>query len=250
MKRWFDVMTINCDFLDKILNLPKQANESSAALRKMYDVANESMAAIKNLTVNTENWDPMIVHVLLKKLNKTTILEYEGKLTNVRELQTLPEFLEFIESRFLALLSTESVEKTNDKPFNTPFEKQLKKEVPFKCGFCEKPHSIYKCEAFKVLEPVKRSEFIREKRACFRCLQMHGKQEPCKTKYNCKLCDKPHNTLLHFELGDNNYLSFKCMCISFTCIQMHVSICKHLHASAVYVSICYHCLHTQLLTML
>lgn len=28
----------------------------------------------------------------------------------------------------------------------------------------------------------------------------NGKQEPCKTKYNCKLCDKPHNTLLHFEI--------------------------------------------------
>lgn len=114
--------------IDKLLNIPKQINESSAALRKMHDVANECMTAIKNLKVNTENWDPIIVHILMKKLNKTTILEYESKLANVRELQTLPEFLNYIENRFMALSSTESAEKSIEKINENYHEKQLKKK--------------------------------------------------------------------------------------------------------------------------
>lgn len=74
------------ELLDKMLTIPKQINEESTSLRKMNDVVNESMVAIKNSDIETDQWDPLIVHILLKKLNKTTILEYESKLVNVREM--------------------------------------------------------------------------------------------------------------------------------------------------------------------
>lgn len=54
--------------------------------------------------------------MLLKKLDKTTILDYETKLSNVKEMQTLSSFLKYLESRFLALSSAkDSGEKLNEK---------------------------------------------------------------------------------------------------------------------------------------
>lgn len=111
VRRYDNKRQLVSELIDKLLNIPKQANESSAALREMFDVANECMTAIKNLKVDTKNWDPLIVHILMKKLNKMTILEYESKLANVRELQTLPEFLKYIENRCLALMSAKSITK-------------------------------------------------------------------------------------------------------------------------------------------
>lgn len=58
-----------------------------------------------------------------------------------------------------------------------------KKEIEFQCNYCEKSHSIYKCESLLKLEPVKRLNWVKEKKLCFVCLQKHGKNE-CKSKYN------------------------------------------------------------------
>lgn len=186
------------ELIDKLLSLPKQMNETSAALQAMHDVTNECITAIKSLKVDTKSWDPLVVHILMRKLSKATILDYESKLTNVRELQTLNEFLKYIENRFMALLSTEMTEKSSETTNFKTNEKVTKNEITFKCAYCEKPHSIYKCFEFLKLEVKKRSEWVKEKKVCVVCLLPH-EQGMCKSKFDRKTCKKKHNSLLHFE---------------------------------------------------
>lgn len=38
----------------------------------------------------------------------------------------------------------------------------------------------------------------KERKLCFVCLQKHGRNE-CKSKFDCKICEKKHNVLLHVE---------------------------------------------------
>ncbi|XP_055308887.1 uncharacterized protein LOC129572810 [Sitodiplosis mosellana] len=98
--------------IDKILELPNQTVETSSSLRNIYDVTYECMMAIRNFDVNTENWDPLVIHILKKKLSKTTLIDYESKLVDIRELQQLSDFLNYIEHRFMALLSAEVKERS------------------------------------------------------------------------------------------------------------------------------------------
>ncbi|XP_053990009.1 uncharacterized protein LOC128882436, partial [Hylaeus volcanicus] len=185
--------------IEKILDIPCQSAETSNGLKNLFDTANECLMAIKNYNVNIKDWDPLIIHILKKKLHKSTVIDYESKLNDVRELQTLSSFLQYVEHRFMALLSAEnsgqkSLEKTEK------YEKKSKKvyETPFGCTYCNKPHSIYKCFDFKKKSVKERSEWAKNEKACVVCLQMHEKGQ-CSSKYMCKTCGKKHNTLLHFE---------------------------------------------------
>jgi hypothetical protein len=187
------------DLIDKMLNLPKQNYESGEALRKLHDTVNECMMAIANLNVPTKEWDPIVIHILMKKLSKITILDYEGKISDVRELKTLKSFLSYVEERFMALIAAESNnEKNNEQKGDFKKTEKDKKIVPFLCTYCEKSHSIYKCNDFLKLDPAMRLEWVKEKKVCFVCLQQH-KQGECKSRFNCKKCSKKHNTLLHIE---------------------------------------------------
>lgn len=97
----YDILTQRYDnkrellsnLFDSILNAPKHKSENSVDLRKLHDMANESMLAIANLGVNTKNWDAFINHILLSKLHRDTIKHYECQLSNVKETESLREFL-------------------------------------------------------------------------------------------------------------------------------------------------------------
>lgn len=199
--RYNNTRELVSDLIDKILELPKQNDETSAALRNMYDTTNECITAINNLKVPVENWDPIIIHLLKKKLSKSTVLDYESKLNDVRELQSLKSFMKYIENRFMALLSFES--SVNKKALEVKnFKKDKSDEVAFQCSYCEKKHSVYGCKEFENLEVKNRVKWAKEKRACYLCLQFHKFGE-CKSKFLCRKCNKNHNTLLHLETVKN-----------------------------------------------
>lgn len=185
---------------DVMLDFPPQTDGSSASLKRFHDAVYESTMAIENMGESTKNWDKLLVQILMKKLDPKTIMDYEQKLNNVKELKSLKYFLSYLEKRFITLSAVDS--KTNANKFKSEAKKNEvnnKDDVGIACTYCEKSHSVYRCDGFKSLSPTKRFEWAKEKKACFQCLQFHKPNE-CKTKYpNCKTCEKKHNTLLHLE---------------------------------------------------
>lgn len=65
----------------------------------------------------------MLNHILFKKLNRQTI-DFESKLTNVKELQNLKCVLKYIEKRYLTLRSVEN--KANDNNVKDETKKKKK----------------------------------------------------------------------------------------------------------------------------
>lgn len=127
---------------DSILGVPNHESENSADLRKLHDLANESMLAIANLGIDTTNWDAFINHILLSELHHDTIKHYESQLKNVKETESLRKFLAYIESRSLALQSAETKSNGNSSNEN--------KNLKSKCLYCNEGHAIWKCQ--KVLK--------------------------------------------------------------------------------------------------
>lgn len=189
------------------MSLPVQKYETSNGLKIIHDTTYECLMAIENAGVSVENWDVLVIQIVTRKLNQKTILDYESNLENVKEVQNVRDFLKYVESRYLALMSAESITKSNEKNEKSEkYEKNDKKEktlkdTPFSCSYCEnKPHSVYKCSEFLKLEPKARYEWARDKKICFVCIQPH-RQGECKSKFgSCKFCSKKHNYLLHYEV--------------------------------------------------
>lgn len=107
------------NLIDNILQLPKVKFENSESLKTIHDTTYESLMAIKNTGIsNTSLLDYFLCHILLKKLDSATIIHYECQLTDVKELQTLPSFLTYLENRFMALQSVDVKSEVNNHSKN------------------------------------------------------------------------------------------------------------------------------------
>lgn len=126
------------------MHLPKQKFETSNELKNLHDTTYECLMSIKNLGINTENWDPMIVHVLMSKLSQATIVHFECQLKVLNEIPKLKDFSSYIESRFLALQSAEQ------KPIFSKLSVQNSdySKNQDNCAYCDEKHSIMKCSKF------------------------------------------------------------------------------------------------------
>lgn len=124
-KRYNNKREILGQLLDSILKLPKHQNENSKELKLLHDTTFECVMAIRNIGIETKNWDPLLNHIFIHKLtiSSDTIKTYECQLANIREPQSLKEFLEFIENRFMAISSAENKsESTENFKSTTKYE--------------------------------------------------------------------------------------------------------------------------------
>ena len=85
-----------------LLNQPNIQHPTAAQLKKMHDVTWESINAIKNLGINTDTWDPLIVYIVSQKLDSETRESYIESMKAPRMLPNLKEFLNYLENKFMA----------------------------------------------------------------------------------------------------------------------------------------------------
>lgn len=92
--------------IDGILQLPKLKSENADMLKSMHDTVYESIMSVKNIEISsTDNWDPLLCHILTRKLDTNTLIHYECQSKNVREVQSLQSLSTYLESRFMAIQS-------------------------------------------------------------------------------------------------------------------------------------------------
>ena len=68
-----------------------------------------------------------------------------------------------------------------------------------KCPCCEETenHDLWKCQKFLGLQVQERRAIVKEGQYCFSCLKLGHQAKVCTSKFRCKECGLPHNTLLH-----------------------------------------------------
>lgn len=202
-KRFDNKREIMGQLLDNILNLPKMKSEDGKLLKNIHDTVYECMMAIQNIGISSDQLSgALLTHILTHKLDSNTVMHYECQLTDVREPQTLDDFLLYIENRFMAL---QSAQAKNDN-FNCQSKKHEKPiyEKKLKCVHCNEAHTLYKCSVFGKKTVQERIDFAKSKKLCLNCFADSHKTNECKSTFSCKTCKKRHNSLLHLETKNFN----------------------------------------------
>ncbi|XP_037926691.1 uncharacterized protein LOC119661419 [Hermetia illucens] len=179
---------------------------SPSALKKLHDVTKECLAGLKNFNINIASWDPILLHILLKKLDKVTHALYEQTLTSPRELQLVDALLAFLERHFQSLeaLCSDKRSTTQNKPTKrTSALISTKDSQSLQCKNCEGSHRIYTCEAFKQLSIWDRVAKIKQLRLCLNCLREGHRRAQCSAG-SCLKCGKKHNTLLNMDANNQD----------------------------------------------
>lgn len=221
-----------------MLHLPTLQYQTAASIKRVHDTTNECLNAIKNLGVDISSWDPILVHLLLQKLDTDTYNDYIESLKQPRELPSLTDFLQFLEAKFTSLESSRRkqerpiTDQQQRSPSNNKFQPTYKafsanqnlkpktsnnltnehystlnkttSNVPnyVKCPLCSNEHGLFHCNEFIKLHLFDRRKLIAKHNLCRNCLFDHkGKQ--CKSEKRCRQCTGQHHTLLHEDTSVN-----------------------------------------------
>lgn len=82
-----------------LLNQPAFQNETAKELKTLHDTTQDCMLSLKGLKIDTSNWDPLLMSVLVTKLDRTALTLWEQSLQHPKALPSLKEFMSFLENR-------------------------------------------------------------------------------------------------------------------------------------------------------
>lgn len=200
-----------------LLNQPAIQQPTSSQFKKMHDTTRECLNAITNLHIDTRTWDPLLVHILLQKLDSETAQSFIESLKSPREIPSLVSLLQYLENKFMSLETTTKPNRSviqeksffkqqspnysnaQNRKFIFPKQKMtnfIQSKTYVNCPKCNQQHGLYNCKDFLALTSNERLATVRKLNVCINCLFSHNGNECISTK-RCKHCNKNHSTLLH-----------------------------------------------------
>ena len=217
----------------KLLSFDCSNAKDVLTYRAFLDNINKHIRGLNNLGLKSDQYGDFLSEILIDKVPNRIKLEWAQLSDDKMNLDSLLNIIE-VESKKLEL-----IKNTTNSNINRMKDKFNKDKSPtrnysndisntkFKCCICKtNSHSIYKCETLISASPEKRLELVQSNKLCKICLGSHN--NPCLSKYMCKLCNQKHSVLLHNSLvprSNDNTISSGCNAICNTdCILPIISI--------------------------
>ncbi|XP_072944068.1 uncharacterized protein [Epargyreus clarus] len=203
-----------------LFNVERLQKESSILLRRLIDITNKNLRALKMMNEPTEHWDTLIIHMMSTKLDPITLRNWEENRNTLNSSPTLAQFCTFVSNKADLLETLEEQNKNNkqennykskiflitNKVNNQTNNNYQSNQIPSKCPLCSKAHLLYLCETFKSLSIESRIKKVQELNLCKNCLRPGHFEKYCKLAH-CKYCKHKHNTLLHLDQSQTSFVN-------------------------------------------
>lgn len=193
--------------LSSFSNFPCVSSGSVDELRSLRDQSNIFVQSSKYLDRPVQHWDDWLVYSVTQRLDLDSRRAWELKLGDATDYPTFEQLNKFLESRIRAL------ETIVPRQFN--IEQRGKKEMrksthPIqahngtqsssdKCTLCRGNNFLAHCYVFKNKYAQQRLGLIKKFKRCTNCFSARHKRKDCKNSFSCRVCQKRHHTLLHFD---------------------------------------------------
>lgn len=192
------------EHINSLLDLNALSKSTPTNLREFISIVKQCLASLKNLQINTETWDPILLSILFRKLDLYTLRAYQLERSTDSD-PTVVDFLRFLERRALAMENAEPpLRQATSRP--TREQKAVVNITttagPNTCAHCKSEHKLFACNEFKTLPYAARIKLVKDKSLCNVCLNNHkGK---CKFHFKCHICKEAHHTILHDESSSSS----------------------------------------------
>lgn len=101
-KRYDNEYQLTLAHMNEILNIQAPSSDTAKGLRKIVDTINQQLRMLERFGFATESWAPLIISIILRKLDQDTYKEWE-KLESRRTMPALEEMMAFLERRIASL---------------------------------------------------------------------------------------------------------------------------------------------------
>ncbi|XP_050519253.1 uncharacterized protein LOC126893276 [Diabrotica virgifera virgifera] len=191
--------------IQKLLKAPSLVKSNSKALREFLTLAQQTLLALKNMSVPIEHWDLLLIEIFLQKLDFATHRAFEYDI-GTKTLPTLSQFFKFLEKK------CDIQEKLNVSDHDKKVNNRSQSKTSFfssvdqpshsfsdnNCTFCRSnAHKVYQCNDFKCLSLQEKFNFVKGKKLCFNCLGSKHFSQDCGSTRSCTLCGGHHHSSLH-----------------------------------------------------
>lgn len=182
--------------LKRFLSQKNISNESAQSLKDLLDTSNDCLNALKNLGINVDTWDFIVIYILSLKLDSESRKLWEANISEFSEdLPTLKQFNTFLEQRFRSLEFLDNKSSKNTVTKNVPVK--TLHVASLSCIFCKSDHKLGNCKKFCNEDVTSRRNFVQSNGLCFNCLGLGHTVYSCRLLTRCRLCKRKHHSLLH-----------------------------------------------------
>ncbi|KAL0881752.1 hypothetical protein ABMA27_001541 [Loxostege sticticalis] len=194
--------------IQAIFNIEPLSRESPKALRNIIDTVSRNLRALKTLKLPTEHWDILIIYIVSNKFDVITSRAWETYRNTLKELPTLADFNTFLKNRSDLLETVKEAHNSHiirrrfsDVTHNRHKSLVIESRSPpskstYICPLCKNNHAIYHCARYRSLPLDTKIMKARMMKLCLNCLRQGHSASSCRLG-PCRICNKPHNTLLH-----------------------------------------------------
>ena len=193
----------------KILEIPHLKDGTGRELRHLHDVAQQHLCALKALGHEPDG--SFITSMLEIKLDAHPMLEWQRHSQESTDVPHYQQLLSFIDLRAQASESTisdvakrasrnDTLPRRNAPPGRpvASFAASADSDAS-KCVICKEKHPLYACSKFKAMAHEERKSILKSNGLCINCMRPGHFVKDCKSLHRCRVCQRPHHTLLHVE---------------------------------------------------
>ncbi|XP_047135464.1 uncharacterized protein LOC105845216 [Hydra vulgaris] len=191
------------------------------ALRAIYDKIEIQVRSLENLGVDSRQYGPLLIPVLMQKIPEDLALLISREFVNVDDCWSMKTVLNIlkkeIQAREGSQLSKDEVQHfTAETLYSSGNMKPQNKFKNFndylKCIFCDKNHKSQECMTIISLEDKRR--ILKNKRRCFKCLKIRHLSKDCNTKMKCFYCSNFYHAAMCINKIANKKIDIQENCSS------------------------------------
>ncbi|CAG9137937.1 unnamed protein product [Plutella xylostella] len=201
--RYGNKRLIVSSLLKRLFNQRKISVQSAGSIKTLLDTTTECINNLKNQKVSTDSWDPVIIFLIVQKLDSESHKEWEqyAYKEDNEALPTWSDMKKFLESKFrtLELVTPSTSAPATEKRTATVIRERTYhvSTTEKKCIMCNDNHTLCHCKEFTKMDPEGRSTYVKNNRLCFNCLLPGHAVFKCRLRMSCRICKRRHHSLLH-----------------------------------------------------
>lgn len=186
--------------LDALMAVSPMKKESFEALNSVISEFDKHLQMLDKIGQQTANWSTILAHILLNKLDPTTIRLWETEHRS-KEVPEYKQLMEFLKNHCMVLQSVSNkvlpcIHETKKASKSFASHAGIQGSAN-SCPFCGEPqHPVFQCKKFRAMKVDERRSAVTAKRLCFNCLSRGHMSKFC-TRSSCKICGQRHHSLLH-----------------------------------------------------
>lgn len=207
-QRYENKRLIIFNYVKALFEAAPMTRESFNDLRNLFDTFSKNVRSLQALGQKTDEWSVLLIYLFASKFDNRTRRDWEAyKIQG--DLPAWQDITSFLKDKCDLLEKLEAAKGESNRQ-HKPFKgKQMllgsymsSDKKNFKCFYCKKPHSIFKCSAFTKLDINKRNMEVKRLRLCLNCLNPNHSAQEC-PKHPCIKCSRYINSILHND-GNSN----------------------------------------------